>query len=199
MALVEHDTYDLVPACFGLPATAPETAVGEKASQFYLWFQGQQGAHSAAILIAHLLDAPGTFSGVRNSVFSSDRFSTRLTDWPWAGARMHTPARPMGLMAEAVNTRWFQIAHSKSLELSLTDMGEIFDGLSDSLLSSEWGLVDEALRVAHLNIMSVDAIVVFARVPYMARDHLQNWRSFVARAKEELARRGESDSTLLGL
>lgn len=181
------------------PAILNTSAHNESLSNACLWFEGPQGARSAAVVIAHLLDHSETFAGVRNSIFNFDTFSTRLPEWTFAGSGAHHHVNHVYEPAEVAKERWFQVAHTTRAALSLVEMGEIFDGINDSLSAANWGIVDDALSEANPAQMSVDAIVVFARVPFMAKAHLRNWQSFLKRAKAELARRGESDTTLSGL
>jgi hypothetical protein len=157
----------------------------------------------AMVLVSLVSDYSETYSGVRRAAFYGDPFSTCLPERLFSRnnvfQRLISTCAPDQSTLDVAEQRWFQLAHSSSESLPLSVMGLVFDGINDLLSSHKFHVVDEALRRSELAQMSADAIVVFARAPFMARDRLECWADFVCRAKEELRRRGESDGILSGL
>jgi len=157
----------------------------------------------AMVLASLVADYAETFAGVRRAAFFGDRFSTclpeRLFSRESVFQRFTATSAPDQTSFDVTEQRWFELAHASCEPLPLSVMGVVFDGINDLLSSYRFRLVDEALRQSDVTRMSVDAMVVFARVPFMARDQLGHWAEFVSRAKAELKHRGESDGILSGL
>lgn len=157
----------------------------------------------ALVLVSLVADYAETYSGVRWATFYNDQFSTCLSERLFSRnsvfQRLTATCAPDQSTLDVTEQSWFQLAHSSVDPLPLPVMGGVFDAINDLLSSYRFHVVDEALRQSDLDRMSVDAIVVFARAPFMARERLVHWADFVSRAKTELRRRGESDGILSGL
>lgn len=157
----------------------------------------------ALVLASLASDYAETYSGVRQAAFFGGQFSTYLPERLFSRnsvfQRLTATCAPDQSILRVTEQRWFQLAHASVDPLPLSVMGVVFDGINDLLSSYRFHVVDDALRQSDLNRMSIDAIVVFARAPFMAKERLAHWADFVSRAKAELKRRGESDGILSGL
>ena len=164
-----------------------------------LIYSGIDGEHFAQGLMVMLAHQP-TYAGFPGEQRVSQQSNTVVSWWSPTACLSHervayTPMKPLLASAEQA---WFKTAHVTRGPLSLEQVGQIFDGLNELLHEYRFRMVDEAFESSQLPKMSADAIVVFARSTYKARDRLSGWRAFVARARVELAGRGE-ESVLSGL
>jgi hypothetical protein len=94
---------------------------------------------------------------------------------------------------------WAEISMSNRDHLSLSQIGEVMDEITNSLNAGDFSGVNESLRHIRIDRMSIDAIVTVARVSFLARNDLRNWADFVQRARAEIIARGEEEENLEGL
>ncbi len=170
----------------------------------FLFYIDPRSHLEPALLLTHLVSSYAeTYSGYRLPAAVRDVWDTVSEDKcaPFSMERFATGSlyAPQISYDDVTQLPWFKVAHSTTGPLSLSAVGEIFDGLNDLLLASHYRVVDRGLRDAEVTRMSLDAITAFARVPFMARDHLSAWREFVTRARDEVERRGEDARSLARL
>lgn len=162
----------------------------------YSGIDGEQFAQGLMILLAH----QPTYAGFLGEKISSNQSNTVVSWWSPTACAAHdrvayAPVKPLFASNEQT---WFRTAHATRGPLTIEQVGQIFDGLNELLHECRFRMVDEAFESSQLPLMSADAIVVFARSTYKARDRLSGWRAFVERARVELSVRGE-ESVLSGL
>jgi hypothetical protein len=182
------------------PTRFPTTSGEDRIDDTLLLYSGIDGEQLAQSLMVFLSHQPATYAGVLGSRIKNDQSNTVVSWWSLAPCSSlervtYSPSKPLSASTEQA---WFRTAHTSRGPLSMEQVGQIFDGLNELLHQYRFRMIDEAFESTNLPEMSVDAIVVFARSTYRARERLSGWRAFVDRAREELARRGE-DGVLSGL
>lgn len=181
-------------------AQFPTSGREERFDDTLLVYSGIDGALLAQKVMILLTHQPPTYAGGVGVKQHADQSNTVVSWWSstpsFAFDRIqHAPSKPT---SAASDQAWFKVAHATRGPLSLEQVGRIFDGLNELLHDYRFRMIDEAFESSRLPQMSVDAIVVFARTTYPARNRISRWRDFVDRAQRELADRGE-DGVLSGL
>lgn len=104
-------------------------------------------------------------------------------------------------LAGSVNGRldldWMRIATSGTDPLPSELLGKIVDGINSALNADRFDVVDSAFRAADVKQMSMEAMVVYSRAPFMARFKLKCWRLFLDGAATEISRRGYDAAKIL--
>jgi hypothetical protein len=75
-------------------------------------------------------------------------------------------------------------------DLTMAELGDLVDKISDALRAGKFGKVNRWLEADPKHMAEVE-MVAYMRVPFMARDKLSNWKSFVRKVRDEIDIRGQ--------
>jgi len=106
----------------------------------------------------------------------------------------HTPA-----LTSNIRAKWLDLAEITPNELTFRQMDDLIDLLSTELHGQNFDEISENLRIAEVNKMSADAVVVITRLTSTEAEKIKDWEGFIKRAALEMDSRGEDGEIMAGL
>jgi hypothetical protein len=100
-------------------------------------------------------------------------------------------------MGRASHQEFMAKLHDPKPELTMREVGDLVDELMKWQYAEAWDDIDRLMCEATPLTMCPDAIVVLARVPFLSRARLPNWRPFVDRAAAALTEQGRDATAIL--